>query len=132
MFNNPLVRCALRLFTLAIMVGFLGFLVATEKVAAGQSVEVCERQQAFCLLANCSGLSGINYELCRQSCDLTYESCRWNDDFQPNPAPFPVEDERRATCMLGAQGCWDLEEPADILFCSAEIQDYCYATYPRP
>lgn len=132
MFNKPLVRCTLRLVTLAIMVGFLGFLVATEKVSAGQSVEVCERQRAFCLIANCGGLTGYDYDVCWQSCSLTYESCRWDDDFQPDPAPFPVEDERRATCMLGVEGCWALEEPADILFCSAEIQDYCYETYPRP
>lgn len=131
MFHKPLVRCTLRLFTLAIMVGMLCFLVTTEKVAAG-TLEECEQAFAFCLYENCPGLTGQAYDDCRAACDLTYESCRWNGDYQPGPAPFIVEDNRWESCMSATENCWLLDEPIDILMCDKEISDYCDEHYPRP
>lgn len=131
MSNKPLVRCSVRLLALAIMVGMLGFLFTTTKVAAG-TLEECEQAFAFCLYENCRGLSGPGYEACRDGCDLTYESCRLDNNYQPPPAPFPVEDHSRETCMLATNACGELEDYPDALTCFMEIRAYCIATYPKP
>ncbi|HKS09081.1 MAG TPA: hypothetical protein VJS13_05995 [Pyrinomonadaceae bacterium] len=113
------------------MVGLLGFLATTQKVEAG-TLEECNRAFGLCLVTECRGLSGQDYLNCRDACDRSYEDCRFDDDYHPDPVPLPVEDHSLSGCLEACQACFDLPDQIDGFFCNVECRKYCFDTYPKP
>ena len=126
MLKNPMVRCAFRLFTLGVMLGAFAFLVSNERVKAG-TIEECDRDFGYCLYGNCLTTSGPDYVECRDGCDTAYEVCRFDDPYDPLPAPFPVVFNY-TQCHDNCLDCLSL--PVEERYnCYSPCKSYCLATY---
>lgn len=122
MFSKPLVRCGVRIFALAIMIGALAFLVSTEEVRA---TEDCDTQYGYCIY-NCVNLQGGDYLNCRTSCEHSFEDCL-ADGGDPIPAPYPVVFNY-TQCHDNCLDCLSLP-PADRSNCYSPCKAFCLATY---
>ena len=131
MLKNPVVRCVFRLFTLAVMLGALTFLVSTEKVNAG-TIEECDRDFGYCLYTNCLNLSGSAYAACRDACDNAYEQCRFDDPYDPLPAPYPVINTDYSTCLQACAACSSIPDIEDRLDCYTPCWTYCDENFDKP
>lgn len=124
MLNKPLARCGFRIFTLAIMIGALAFLISTEKV---QATEDCDTQYGYCIY-NCVNLQGGDYAECRMNCEHSFEDCL-ADGGDPIPAPYPVVSDY-SQCMDTCLDCLSL--PAEDRYdCYSPCKSYCIATYAQ-
>ena len=126
MLKNPMVRCAFRLLTLAVMLGAFAFLVSDQRVKAG-TIEECDTDFGYCIYSNCMNLSGWEYEQCRDGCDNAYEQCRFDDPYDPLPAPYPVVDNYNQ-CMDVCMDCLSLPTE-DRYACWNPCKSHCIATY---
>lgn len=131
MLKNPVARCVFRLFTLAIMLGALTLLVSTEKVNAG-TIEECDRDFGYCLYDHCLNLSGPDFVACREACDLAYETCRFDDPYDPLPAPYPVITHNLQWCLQSCLACNSIADPTDRLACYTPCWDWCMENNPKP
>lgn len=131
MLKNPVVRCAFRLFTLAVMLGALTFLVSTQKVKAG-TIEECDEQYGYCLYQNCLGLTGIPYANCAAECDFQYESCRFDPAYEDLPAPYPVINTDYSTCLQACAACSSIPNIPDRLVCYTPCWTYCDENFDKP
>jgi hypothetical protein len=129
MLKNPMVRCVFRLFTLAVMLGALTFLVSTQRVNAG-TIEECDEQYGFCIYL-CGDLDGQDYLNCKWNCDNTYEHCRFDPAYVPLPAPYPVINHDFQSCMQACAACNQIEDIEDRLDCSLPCWNWCSEHYPK-
>lgn len=128
MFKNPLVRCALRLFTLAVMLGVLGFIVSTQPAQAYTLDEPCNTQWGYCIF-NCAGLHGSAYASCTAPCEVNLLACERQELYEPIPAPYPVINNDYSSCLEVCLQCNEIDDFLDANDCYNTCFDYCWNTY---
>lgn len=130
MLKTPMVSCACRLFTLAVLLSALAFLVSTERARATVE-EDCDTQYGYCIY-QCRNLTGTAYENCRFGCESTYDMCLEDPNYDPLPAPYPVITNNLQLCLQGCQSCNNIQDPVDRLACLTPCIDWCFENNPRP
>lgn len=127
MLKQPLVRCAFRLFALAVMLGALGLLVSTQQVNASFD-EPCNGQYGYCIYG-CAGLTGQAYFQCKAPCEMNLIACESEQEYETLPAPYPIINNTYSSCLEACGQCQSIQDFNDFNACYDTCFDYCWEHY---
>lgn len=122
---NSQTRSILRLFGLVVILGGLYLLTTDKKIFAG----TCDTEYGECIYSSCAGLTGQALETCINTCSLSYEYCRLEEEEETNQGCTFTRNPLYSPCMVGCgEYCSSLPEPGESIECASG----CKASCPEP